>query len=310
MPASAGYGDAMAHTVWKGSLSFGLVNVPVGLYPATEDRTVHFHQLEAGTADRIRLRKVNERTGEEVPGDRIVKGYDLGNGESVVIEPEDLEAIAPDRSRTLEISDFVELVDIDPVYFRSSYYLAPTEEGALKAYRLLTAAMERSDRAGIAPLVMHGKEYLCAVRAHQGVLVLETLYFTDEIRPPEDMIDDVKGVDDAEALRGPAPKRRELAMAVQLVESMTADWDPSRYRDNYRGEVEELIEAKRRGRAVVTTEAGVAPAPVVDLMAALEASVRKVGGGPQHGSPNGHGDAAAKKSEAGRPRSKGRARAS
>jgi DNA end-binding protein Ku len=300
----------MAHAVWKGSLSFGLVNVPVGLYPATEDQTIHFHQLEEGTADRIRLRKVNERTGEEVPSDHIVKGYDLGNGESVIVEPEELEAIAPDRSRTLEITDFVELADIDPVYFRSSYYLAPTEEGALKAYRLLTAAMERSDRAGIAPLVMHGKEYLCAVRAHEGVLVLETLFFKDEIRPPEDMIADVKGVDDAEALRGPAPKRRELTMAVQLVESMTADWDPSRYRDTYRGEVEELIEAKRRGRAVVTTEPGEEPAPVVDLLAALEASVRKVGSAPHDGSPNGRRDPAHKKSGARMKDSKGRAKAS
>ena len=299
----------MAHAVWRGSLSFGLVTVPVSLYPATEDQTIHFHQIEEGTADRIRLRKVNERTGEEVPSDQIVKGYDLGKGESVVVEPEELESIAPERSRTLEITDFVELTDIDPVYFRSSYYLAPTEEGALKAYRLLSAAMERSERAGIASLVMHGKEYLCAVRAHDGVLVVETLFFNDEIRPPEDMIADVKGVDDAKALRSPAPKGRELTMAVQLVESMTADWDPSRYSDTYRAEVEELIETKRRGRAVVTTEPGEEPAPVVDLMAALEASVRKVGGAPP-GSRGRNGSGTAKKSGAGKKQSKGRAKAS
>src|SRR5664279_640646 len=115
----------MARTVWKGSLSFGLENVPVGLYPATEDRTIHFHPFQEGTGDRIRLRKVNERTGDEVPTSQIVKGYDLGNGESVIVEPDELEASAPERSRNLEISDFVDLAALDPIYFRSTYYLAP-----------------------------------------------------------------------------------------------------------------------------------------------------------------------------------------
>ena len=267
----------MAHTVWKGSLSFGLVNVPVGLYPATEDRTIHFHQFQEGTADRIRLRKVNERTGDEVPASQIVKGYDLGNGESVIVEPDELEAIAPARSRNLEISDFVDISAIDPIYFRSTYYLAPVDDGALKAYRLLARAMEKSGKAGIAPLVMRGKEYLCVVRAQDGVLVLETLYFDDEIRSPDEMLAEVKGVDDPKALRSPRPPSRELDMAVQLVSSMTADWDPSNYRDSYRLEVEQLIEAKRRGKSVVATAPEESPAPVVDLMTALEASVRKVG---------------------------------
>ena len=277
----------MAHTVWKGSLSFGLVNVPVGLYPATEDRTVHFHQFQEGTADRIRLRKVNERTGDEVPTSQIVKGFDLGNGESVIIEPGELEAIAPARSRNLEISDFVDLAAIDPIYFRATYYLAPADESALQAYRLLARAMEKSGKAGIAPLVMRGKEYLCVVRAHDGVLVLETLYFADEIRPPDEMLSEVKGVDDPKSLHGPRPPGRELDMAVQLVSSMTADWDPSNYGDSYRGEVEQLIEAKRRGKAVVATAPEESPAPVVDLMAALEASVRKVG---SSASGRGHAD--------------------
>ena len=268
----------MARTVWKGSLSFGLVNVPVGLYPATEDRTIHFHQFEEGTADRIRLRKVNERTGDEVAAGRIVKGYDLGDGESVIIEPDELDDVAPERSRTLEIGDFVDLADIDPIYYRSTYYLAPADDGALKAYRLLARAMEQSGKAGIAPLVMRGKEYLCVVRAHDGVLVLETLYFEDEIRSPDEMVTEVKGVDDPKALRTPRPSERELDMAVQLVGSMTAEWDPSRYHDTYRHEVEQLIDAKRHGEAVVVSPSGESAAPVVDLLSALEESVRKVGG--------------------------------
>ena len=268
----------MARTVWKGSLSFGLVNVPVGLYPATEDRTIHFHQFEEGTADRIRLKKVNERTGDEVTTAGVVKGYDLGNGKSVIVEPDELEAIAPERSRNLEIGDFVDLAAIDPIYFRSTYYLAPADDGALKAYRLLARAMDKTGKAGVAPLVMRGKEYLCVVRAHDGVLVLETLYFEDEIRSPDEVVAEVKGVDDAKALRSPRPSGRDLDMAVQLVGSMTAEWDPSNYHDTYRHEVEELIEAKRQGRAVVVTGDEEAPAPVVDLRAALEASVRRVGG--------------------------------
>ncbi len=306
----------MARTVWKGSLSFGLVNVPVGLYPATEDRTIHFHQFEEGTADRIRLRKVNERTGDEVATDHIVKGYDLGNGESVIVGPDELAGVAPERSRTLEITDFVDLADIDPVYFRSSYYLAPADDGALRAYRLLARAMEESGRAGIAPLVMRGKEYLCAVRAHDRVLVLETLFFPDEIRSPGEMVAEVTGVDDSRALQRPAPDGRELTMAVQLVESMTADWNPSRYHDTYRAEVEALIEAKRRGHAVVATESGESPAPVVDLMAALEASVRSVGGG-SHDRPARRGGRrepstgeAAARARGSRSRRTGRAKAS
>jgi DNA end-binding protein Ku len=280
----------MARTVWKGSLSFGLVNVPVGLYPATEDQAIHFHQFEEGTADRIRLRKVNERTGDEVAPGHIVKGYDLGNGESVIVEPDELDDVAPERSRTLEIGDFVDLADIDPIYYRSTYYLAPADDGALKAYRLLARAMEQSGRAGIAPLVLRGKEYLCVVRAHDGVLVLETLYFDDEIRSPEEMLTEVKGVDDAKALRSPRPSGRELEMAVQLVSSMTAEWDPSRYHDTYRQEVEQLIEAKRRGKAVVSSPAGEPTAPAVDLLSALEASVRNVGGAGRRGGGSHRGE--------------------
>src|SRR6202035_999660 len=145
-------------TIWKGALSFGLVNIPVGLYPATSDKSIHFNQFEEGTSDRIRYKKINERTGEEVPQDRIVKGYDLGGGEYVILTEEELESAEPKKSRQIEISDFVGLVDIDPVFFRSSYYLAPEGAGADKAYALLRQAMAEAGRVAIATLVMRNKE--------------------------------------------------------------------------------------------------------------------------------------------------------
>ena len=169
-------------TIWKGALSFGLVNIPVGLYPATSDKSIHFNQFEEGTSDRIRYKKINERTGEEVPQDRIVKGYDLGGGEYVILTEEELESAEPKKSRQIEISDFVGLVDIDPVFFRSSYYLAPEGEGADKAYALLRQAMAEAGRIGIATLVMRNKEYLVAIRPEDDALALHTMYFSDEVR--------------------------------------------------------------------------------------------------------------------------------
>ena len=171
-------------TIWKGALSFGLVNIPVGLYPATSDKSIHFNQFEEGTSDRIRYKKVNERTGEEVPQDHIVRGFDLGGGEYVILTEEELESAEPKKSRQIEISDFVEQADIDPVYFRSSYYLAPEGEGADKAYALLRQAMGDAGRIGIATLVMRNKEYLVAVRPDADALALHTMYFSDEVRVP------------------------------------------------------------------------------------------------------------------------------
>ena len=172
-------------TIWKGALSFGLVNIPVGLYPATSDKSIHFNQFEEGTSDRIRYKKINERTGDEVPQDRIVKGYDLGGGEYVILTEEELESAEPKKSRQIEISDFVGLVDIDPVFFRSSYYLAPEGEGAEKAYALLRRAMSEAGRVAIATLVMRNKEYLVAIRPEDDALALHTMYFSDEVRAPD-----------------------------------------------------------------------------------------------------------------------------
>jgi len=251
-------------TIWKGALSFGLVNIPVGLYPATSDKSIHFNQFEEGTSDRIRYKKVNERTGKEVAQDRIVRGFDLGGGEYVILSDEELEQAEPKKSRQIEISDFVGLADIDPVYFRSSYYLAPEGAGADKAYALLRQAMAEAGRIGIATLVMRNKEYLVAIRPEDDALALHTMYFSDEVRAPgrEFSVPDTEDVTD-----------RELSMAQLLIESMESDWDPERYHDTHRKKVESLIEEKRSGHEIVIQEEPEAPAKVVDLMEALNASI-------------------------------------
>jgi DNA end-binding protein Ku len=260
-----------ARTIWKGSLSFGLVNVPVGLYPATEDKSVHFNQFEEGTSDRIRYRKVNERTGAEVQQARIIRGVDVGSGNYVVLRDDELEALAPERSRTIEISEFVDLADIDPLYFRSTYYLAPDGQAGAKAYALLRRAMRDSGKVGIATLVMRAKEYLVAVRAEHDVLVLQTMYFADEVRPVADLPD------------LPAEQElsdREVQTANLLIDAMATEWDPERHHDTYRQQVRALVDQKLAGEEIVTeAEPLVRSAPVIDLMEALNESVREITGG-------------------------------
>jgi DNA end-binding protein Ku len=256
---------AMARTIWTGSLSFGLVNIPVGIYTATRDRSVHFNQFERGTSDRIRYKKVNERTGEEVEASRIDRGVDVGGGEYVILSDDELDAAAPERSRTVEITSFVDLNDIDPIYYRTSYYLAPQGDGGGKAYALLLKAMRESSRVGIATFVMRGKEYLVAVRPEDGVLALETMYFADEVKDPGEELPDLQG--------GAELTTREIDTAKLLIESMAADWSPEEYHDTYRERLEELIEQKRQGREIVTESPVRRSTNVVDLMEALQASV-------------------------------------
>jgi len=268
----------VARTIWKGALSFGLVNIPVGLYPATSDKSIHFNQFEEGTSDRIRYKKVNERTGEEVAQDQIVRGFDLGGGEYVIMTDEELESAEPKKSRQVEITDFVDQQDIDPVYFRSSYYLAPEGAGADKAYALLRQAMAESDRVAIATLVMRNKEYLVAIRPEGDALALHTMYFSDEVRQP--------GQDLPELPEENEVSDRELSMAQLLIESMESEWDPGRFHDTHREKVESLIEEKAKGHEIVIQSAPEEPAKVVDLMEALNASIKaaakpgaKAGGG-------------------------------
>jgi DNA end-binding protein Ku len=258
----------MARSMWSGFLSFGLVSVPVGLYSATADQTIHFNQLHKGTSNRIRYKKVDEVTGEEVPNSDIVNGYDLGDGEYVVVTREELKEVAPGKSETIEISDFVDLDRIDPVHFRQTYYLAPRGKGADRAYALLRQAMHETGKVGIATLILRDKEHLVAVRPGEDVLILETMYFADEIRSPSEELDSLP--QDA-TFAG-----RELEVAKKLVESLTVEWSPEDYHNTYRARVEEVIERKREGHAVVF-EKERPKSNVIDLMAALEASVARTG---------------------------------
>jgi DNA end-binding protein Ku len=257
----------VARAIWTGSLSFGLVNIPVGLYSATEDKTVHFHQFQRGTSSRIRYRRVNEDTGEEVDYADIVKGADIGNGDYVLLTPEELEEVEPGRSRNIEIVDFVEAAEIDPIYYQKTYYVAPQNDGAKRAYALLTKAMEKSDRVGIATFVMRSKQYLTAIRPQSNVLTLETMFFADEVRDPRKEIGQIP---DQRSVA-----KKDLDTAVSLIESMTTRWEPDSYRDSYRDRVSQLIHAKARDEEVVTEDEPQDEEKVVDLMEALQASVER-----------------------------------
>jgi DNA end-binding protein Ku len=272
----------MARPIWTGVLTFGLVTLPVSLYTATEDHTVHFHQLQRGTSDRVRNKRVNERTGKEVDTDRIVKGYDLGDGEYVVVEPEELEEIAPGRSKVIDMAGFVDLHQVEPVYFDRTYYVGPRGKEYMKVYELMRAALERSDKAGIATLTMRGKEYLTALRAQPNVLVLHTLHWADEVRDPADLLDLLPD-------RGTKAGGRELRTAEQLIDALTIDWDPGDYHDTYEERVKRLVAAKRKGEEVVGETEPPEATNVIDLMEALSRSVEqsrsrgRAGGGAGRG---------------------------
>ncbi|MBZ4320965.1 non-homologous end joining protein Ku [Streptomyces huiliensis] len=262
----------MAHAVWSGALTFGLVALPVQMFSATESHTIRFNQLQRGTSDRVRNKRVNERTGEEVPLAEIVKGYDMGD-DYVVVEPGELEEIAPGRSKALEITGFVDLDTVDPIYFDKTYYLGPKSKEYAKVYALLHEALSRSNRAGIATFVMRNREYLVAVKAEGDILTLHTLHWADEIRDPRTEI-------------GTLPERakvaeRELATAVQLVEALSVDWDPETYHDTFQEKVLELVQTKRAGGTVEKSEPAPRSTNVIDLMGALQASIEKAktGGG-------------------------------
>ncbi len=255
----------MARATWSGFLSFGLVSVPVGLFSATADQTIHFNQLHKNTSHRVRYKKVDEETGEELSTEDIVNGFALGGGEYVVVTKEEIAEAAPGKSELIEIQDFVDLEEIDPIFFRSSYYLAPKGKGSDRAYALLLQAMLETKKVGIATLVLRDKEHLVAVRPTEKVLMLETMYFEDEIRDPEEELDTLPPVGNANA--------RELSIAKKLVDSLTDEWDPSRYQNTYRGRIEELIEQKRAGHAIVHGTEDRPKSNVVDLMSALQASI-------------------------------------
>jgi DNA end-binding protein Ku len=257
---------AVPQAIWTGSISFGLVTVPVRLVSATKSQDVRFNQLEASTGARIRYRRVSEQTGEEVPNDEIVKGYELENGHYVVLENEELAALKPTASRAIEIEDFVDLAEIDPVYFDQPYYLVPDQDAA-KAYRLLARIMEDENKVAVGRFVLRSKEALVAIRPIDGMLCLETMRYADEVLAPERELVDSQ----------PEPSQRELDMARQLVDTLTGAFDPEKYHDEYREEVLALIERKAAGEEIVAPAAPEEPAKVLDLMAALEASLARTG---------------------------------
>ncbi len=258
----------MARAIWSGAISFGLVNVPVKLYSATSPKTVRFHQLSSKTGARIKQKRVDPSTGEEVPFEEIVKGYEITPDRYVLITPEELDALDPKATKTIDIEEFVDLPEIDPIYYDHSYYLAPTAGGA-KAYRLLLDAMRESGKVGIGKVVLRSKQQLCALRPTGDVLTLSTMLFGDEVLSP-DRLDELDAIGDAEATD------RELKMAEQLIDSLSGDFDPARYKDEYREQVLNLIERKASGEEIAVQPEAEEPAAAPDLMAALEASLAAV----------------------------------
>ena len=277
----------MPRAMWKGAISFGLVTIPVSVYPATEEKSLKFNQLHDDDGGRIRYKRVCEKDGEEVSFEHIVKGYEVEKDRYVIIDDDDFDAVPVASSRAIDIQRFVDLDEIDPVLFKKSYYLVPEATGA-RAYALLREAMSQDGRVGIAKVAFRDKEHLAALRFKDDAFVLETMYWPDEIRDAEfgDVDVDVKVRD------------QELAMARQLIESLTAEWEPEAYTDEYREALMQIVEAKINGEEIEIVE----PEPtakVVDLMEALKASVAaaktdepKAGSG---GSSTSSGDGAAKK---------------
>ena len=272
----------MARAIWTGAISFGLVNVPVKLYSATSPKSVRFHQLSSKTGARIRQKRVDSSTGDEVPFEDIVKGFELSPDRYVLIEPEELDALDPKATKTIDIEEFVDLAEIDPIYYDHSYYLAPTTGGA-KAYRLLLEAMREAEKVAIGRVVIRSKQQLCALRPTGDAMALSTMLFGDEVLS-SDRLDELDAMEEAEATK------RELTMAQQLIESLSAEFDPTKFRDEYRERVLDLIERKAAGEEIAVQPEAEDTAPAPDLMAALEASLAAVSGAGRH--PGGRAQAA------------------
>jgi DNA end-binding protein Ku len=292
----------MPRSIWTGAISFGLVNVPVKLYSAVSKKTVRFHQLHEADGVRIQQKRVCPADGEEVSYDQIVKGYEITPDQYVVVTPEELEAIEPRKTKTIDIEDFVDLEDIDPIFYDHPYYLLPGT-GAAKPYKLLVTAMHDASKVAIARVVIRQKEQLVAIRPTGDILTMETMNFADEVIP-HDRFDEAPDAD-------VDTNKREVDMARQLIESLSAEFDPSKYTDTYRERVLQLIEQKAEGKEIAVQPAE-EPQEVPDLMAALEASVnaarqnRESGGRP---SGNGASAASKPKKSSSKPKAKPKAKA-
>jgi DNA end-binding protein Ku len=291
----------MARAIWSGSISFGLLNVPVKLYSAVARKNVSFRELRQGDGSRIRHKRVAEADGKEVPYEEIVKGYEISPEQYVVITKDELESLDPKKSRAIEIEDFVDLDEIDPIYFDHPYYLGP-DKGAERAYALLVKAMEEERKVAVARFVLRNRENLAAVRAMDGVLTLTTMRFADEVVSPEELGDVIP--DDVDE-----PKKKEVDMAKQLVGQLESDFEPEKYRDEYREELIAMIERKAAGAEVVeAVSEEPKPTRAPDLMAALEESLAAVKREPLAGSTKrngaGTGKRTASKSKSSGSRSK------
>lgn len=259
----------MPRPIWSGAISFGLVNVPVKVFSATSSKDVRFHQLDGKSKSRIKQKRVSVATGEEVPYEDLIKAYEIAPDNYVTVTPEELEALDPKASKTIDIEDFVDLDQIDPVYYERPYYLVP-DKGGQKAYALLRNAMRETNKVGIARVVLRTKQYLAAIRPKDDALVMETMLFADEVNPLDEL--DLPGPD-------VDVTEREEKMARSLIDSLTTDFEPEKYRDEYRERVLQLIEQKASGQEIVVEDTAEEAPRVVDLMAALEASLAAVRAG-------------------------------
>ncbi|MGN6257423.1 MAG: Ku protein [Solirubrobacterales bacterium] len=289
----------MARAIWSGTISFGLLNVPVRMYSAVARRSIALREIRESDSARIKHKRVAEGTDEEVPYENIVKAYELSPGQYVPLSKDEMAALAPEKTRAIDVQDFVDIEEIDPMYFDSPYYLGPAD-GAEKAYSLLAAAMESSGKAAISRFVFRNKEHLAAIRASDGVLTLTTMRFHDEVVPPSEL-------DDSLPDKAPKVAKREREMAEQLIDSLSTEFDPSGYHDEYREQLLALIEKKAEGKEIVAPEAEEPKATKApDLMAALEESIAAV---KEKGSSGGTKSKPAKSKSASASKKKSKAKA-
>ena len=262
----------MPRSLWTGSLSFGLVNVPVSLTSAVRDRDLHFRQLHESDGAPIEVQRWCEQEDVEVPWEEITHGYELKDGGQVIVSDLELQAIEPRKTRTIDIEQFVDLADVDPIYFNHPYFLVPAAEddSAKRAYRLLTEVMSKTERAALGTLVMRTKEYLALVRERGGALTLTTMLFADEVRATKDV--------DAATAKAHKPTPEQLNAAVSVIEALAAEWDPDKHNDRYRDRLRKVVDRKRKGATIEIPEPREQPEPAPDLMEALERTLAEITG--------------------------------
>ncbi|MGZ4191815.1 MAG: non-homologous end joining protein Ku [Solirubrobacteraceae bacterium] len=260
----------MARSLWTGSLSFGLVNVPVSVVAAVRDRDLHFRQIHEKDGAPIETQRWCSKEDVEVPYEEITHGYELDDERQVIVTDLELQAIEPRRTRTIDIEQFVDLADVDPMYFDHPYWLMPAsdDDGGVRAYRLLSEVMGQTDRAALGRFVMRAKEYLAIIRQRDGALTLTTMRFADEVRDPKDV--------DAATQKSHKPARKQLDAAVAVIEALTCDWQPDKHKDRYRNRLRRVVDRKRKGETITAPAAEQAAEPAPDLMAALEQTLEKL----------------------------------